>query len=165
MEKGGLVSDDIVIGIVKENLVGNPDCKKGFILDGFPRTTVQAQKLDEILAKQNDKLTGVVSFNVRDEIVVERACGRLIHQPSGRVYHKKFAPPKKAGVDDVTGEPLTQRKDDTEEVMVSRLASFHKETNPVIKYYREKGLVRDINAEQAIDKITTDLRKHFFPKK
>lgn len=161
MDKGGLVSDDIVVGIVKENLVGNAECKRGFILDGFPRTTVQAEKLDDILAKNNDKLTGVLSFNVKDDIVIERACGRVIHQPSGRVYHKKFNPPKKAGFDDVTGEPLTQRKDDTEEVMKSRLAAFYKETGPVIAYYRGKGLVRDINAQQEISKITAEIRKFF----
>jgi len=138
MEKGQLVSDDIVVGIISENLTGNNLCKNGFILDGFPRTTVQAQKLDEILTKKGDTLKGVVSLNVKDEIVIERACGRLLHQPSGRIYHKKFSPPKRAGFDDVTGEPLTQRKDDTEEIMKTRLETYYKETNPVLQFYRKK---------------------------
>lgn len=91
MESGGLVSDDIVIGIIKDNIKA-PECKKGFILDGFPRTTVQAEKLDEMLVEERvGKIDHVIEFKVPDEILVERICGRLIHAPSGRSYHVKFA--------------------------------------------------------------------------
>lgn len=161
MEKGGLVSDDIVVGIIDENLTGNSQCKNGFILDGFPRTTKQAEKLDEILSKKGDQLKGVISLNVRDEVVIERACGRLLHVPSGRIYHKKFNPPKKPGFDDVTGEPLTQRKDDTEEIMKTRLENYYKETNPVLQWYKKKGVVKDVDAEQNIEKMTQQIKNYF----
>ena len=113
------------------------------------------------MTKKKETLRGVVTFNVRDEIVVERVCGRLIHAPSGRSYHKKFNPPKQAGIDDVTGEPLTQRKDDNEETMKNRLKQYKDQTGPAITYYRAKGLVRDLNAEQSIDSIYKSLKSYF----
>ncbi|XP_042012746.1 adenylate kinase 4-like isoform X2 [Salvia splendens] len=130
MEKGELVSDDLVVGIIDDALK-KPSCQKGFILDGFPRTVVQAQKLDEMLDKHGVKVDKVINFAIDDAILEERITGRWIHPSSGRTYHSKFAPPKVPGVDDVSGEPLVQRKDDTAAVLKSRLEAFHKQTEPV----------------------------------
>ncbi|KAE9467538.1 hypothetical protein C3L33_00552, partial [Rhododendron williamsianum] len=127
---GELVSDDLVVGIIDEALK-KPSCQKGFILDGFPRTVVQAQKLDEMLEKRGAKVDKVLNFAIDDAVLEERITGRWIHPTSGRTYHTKFAPPKVPGVDDVTGEPLIQRKDDTAAVLKSRLEAFHKQTEPV----------------------------------
>lgn len=107
MESGALVSDEIVIGLIEE-ATKRPECSKGFILDGFPRTVVQAQKLDEMLAKRGQAIDRVLNFNVPDSVLVERVTGRLVHPASGRSYHEKFAPPKKPGVDDVTGNERTR---------------------------------------------------------
>ncbi|KAK1266011.1 Adenylate kinase B [Acorus gramineus] len=130
MDKGELVSDDLVVGIIDEAMK-KPSCQKGFILDGFPRTVVQAEKLDEMLKNQGSKVDKVLNFSIDDAILEERITGRWIHPSSGRTYHTKFAPPKVQGVDDVTGEPLIQRKDDTAEVLKSRLEAFHRQTEPV----------------------------------
>ncbi|KAG9149571.1 hypothetical protein Leryth_021512 [Lithospermum erythrorhizon] len=140
MEKGELVSDDLVVGIIDEAMK-KPSCQKGFILDGFPRTVVQAEKLarlsyifsllldklDQMLQKQGAKVDKVLNFAIDDSILEERITGRWIHPSSGRTYHTKFAPPKVPGVDDVSGESLIQRKDDTKEVLKSRLDAFHRQ--------------------------------------
>ena len=153
MESGGLVSDSIVIGIIKDN-IKSPDCKKGFILDGFPRTTVQAEKLDEMLVEERvGKIDHVLEFKVPDEVLVERICGRLIHAASGRSYHTKFHPPKVPMKDDITGEPLMRRKDDNEETLKSRLSAFHQQTKPVVDYYAKQGLYSPINAHQKSDVV------------
>jgi adenylate kinase len=158
MDKGALVSDDLVVGIIDEALK-RPSCSKGFILDGFPRTVVQAQKLDAVLDKQGVKVDKVINFEIEDSILEERITGRWIHQASGRSYHSKFAPPKVAGRDDVTGEPLIQRKDDTVEVLTKRLASFHEQTTPVIDYYMQKGIVKNIEAAKPAGVVTKEIRK------
>merc|ERR1719217_1393329 len=120
MESGGLVSDDIVVGIIKDN-IKTPECSKGFILDGFPRTVAQAESLDSMLVSERvGKIDAVLEFKVPDEILVDRICGRLIHAASGRSYHEKFAPPKVPMKDDITGEPLTRRKDDNAETLKNR---------------------------------------------
>lgn len=153
MESGGLVSDDIVIGIIKDG-VNSTECAKGFILDGFPRTVVQAEKLDEMLESEKlGKIGSVIEFKVPDSILVERICGRLIHPPSGRSYHEKFAPPKVPGVDDVTGEPLVKRPDDNEATLTKRLAAFHAQTKPVVDYYAKQGLYSPIDANQKFDTV------------
>nr|KAJ0194410.1 hypothetical protein LSAT_V11C800448840 [Lactuca sativa] len=158
MEKGELVSDDLVVGIIDEAMK-KPSCQKGFILDGFPRTVAQAEKLDEMLQKQGTKIDKVLDFAIDDSILEERITGRWIHASSGRTYHTKFAPPKVHGVDDVTGEPLMQRKDDTAEVLKSRLQAFHKQTKPVIDYYSKKGVVAMLPAEKPPKEVTVEVQK------
>ncbi|XP_074564945.1 adenylate kinase 4-like [Curcuma longa] len=158
MDKGDLVSDDLVVGIIDE-AIKRPSCQKGFILDGFPRTSIQAEKLDEMLAKQGTKIDKVLNFAIDDAILEERITGRWIHPLSGRTYHTKFAPPKVPGIDDVSGEPLIQRKDDTVEVLKSRLESFHRQTEPVIDYYTKKGVVAQLHAEKPPNEVTIQVQK------
>jgi adenylate kinase len=156
--QGELVTDDLVVGIIDEALT-RPSCSKGFILDGFPRTVVQAEKLDAMLEKQGHKVDKVLNFNVEDSVLEERITGRWIHPASGRSYHSKFAPPKVPGIDDISGEPLIQRKDDTAEVLKSRLDGFHKQTTPVIAYYLQKGIVVDLQAEKPAKDVTSQIEK------
>ena len=124
MARGELVSDELVIGLFKENM-NQTECERGMLLDGFPRTTVQAEKLDKMFAEQGKKIDRVIEFKVNDDILVERIEGRRIHAASGRSYHVRFNPPKVEGKDDITGEPLMQRKDDTKEALVTRLTAYH----------------------------------------
>ncbi|KAH1122424.1 hypothetical protein J1N35_005584 [Gossypium stocksii] len=158
MDKGELVSDDLVVGIIDEAMK-KPSCQKGFILDGFPRTVVQAEKLDEMLEKQGTKIDKVLNFAIDDSILEERITGRWIHPSSGRTYHTKFAPPKVPGLDDVTGEPLIQRKDDTPAVLKSRLEAFHRQTEPVIDYYGSKGILANLPAEKPPKEVTSEVQK------
>lgn len=131
MESGGLVSDDVIIALVKERL-NQPDCKNGFLFDGFPRTLVQA----DALKHAGIYLDHVIEIAVDDEEIIKRLSGRRIHQPSGRVYHIINQPPKVPGMDDVSGEPLIQREDDKEETVRKRLEIYHQQTAPLIKYYK-----------------------------
>ncbi|CAN4087960.1 unnamed protein product [Withania somnifera] len=158
MDKGELVSDDLVVGIIDEALK-KPSCQKGFILDGFPRTVVQAEKLDVMLQNRGTKVDKVLNFAIDDSILEERITGRWIHPASGRSYHTKFAPPKVPGIDDVTGEPLIQRKDDTAAVLKSRLEAFHRQTEPVIDYYAKKGNVVNLPAEKPPQAVTAEVKK------
>lgn len=130
MDEGGLVSDDIIIGLVKDR-VREPDCANGFLLDGFPRTIPQA----EAMKQANILIDFVVEIAVDDEEIVKRMSGRRAHLPSGRTYHVIFNPPKVAGKDDVTGEDLVQRDDDKEETVRKRLHIYHAQTEPLVEYY------------------------------
>ncbi len=132
MDAGGLVSDDIILGLIKERLA-QPDCGNGFLLDGFPRTIGQAEGLKSM----GIGIDRVLEIAVDDEEIVKRMSGRRVHLPSGRSYHVEFNPPKVAGKDDVTGEPLVQRDDDSEETVRKRLAVYHDQTEPLIDYYLE----------------------------
>ena len=135
MARGELVSDEIVIDLFKENMV-KPECEYGMLLDGFPRTTVQAEKLDAMFKAAGKKIDKVIEFKVDDDVLVERIEGRRIHKASGRSYHTKFNPPKVEGVDDLTGESLYHRPDDTKDALVKRMSSYHESTLPILSYYR-----------------------------
>lgn len=156
MDAGKLVGDDVVAGIVAEAIQG-PECSKGFILDGFPRTVNQAKILDSLLKKQNVGIDKVINLHIDDELLIKRVTGRLIHPASGRTYNLFFSPPKVAGKDDVTGEALIQRGDDTEEKLRTRLQEFHNKTTPVLQYYQDK--VANIKADDDMDNITGNIRK------
>lgn len=132
MDSGELVSDDIIIGLVKERLQ-NEDCANGFLFDGFPRTLVQA----DALKQAGINLDHVIEIDVNDHEIIKRISGRRIHQPSGRVYHITNHPPKVEGLDDVTGEPLIQREDDKEETVRNRLTVYKNQTAPLIEYYKD----------------------------
>lgn len=143
MESGGLVSDDIIIALVKERLQ-QADCENGFLFDGFPRTLVQA----DALKQAGIHLDHVIEIAVKDSEIIERISGRRIHQPSGRVYHILHQPPKQEGIDDLTGEPLIQREDDKEETIKNRLQVYHKQTAPLITYYQDWSQSSDPKAPQ-----------------
>lgn len=149
MDQGGLVSDEIMVGMIKAQLETNEACKKGFILDGFPRTTPQAEKLDQMLSERKQKLDHVIELQIPDQLLISRITGRLIHPGSGRSYHREFNPPKKDMTDDVTGEPLVQRSDDNEATLSKRLGSYHQQTTAVTNYYKKHGIWSPIDATQA----------------
>ena len=132
MDRGELVSDEIIIGLVKERIKA-PDCANGFLFDGFPRTIPQA----EAMKTSGVQLEHVVDISVDDKVIVERMSGRRCHLPSGRTYHLKYNPPKNDQKDDVTGEALVQREDDKEETVKKRLAIYHEQTEPLIGYYEK----------------------------
>ncbi|KAK5095488.1 adenylate kinase [Lithohypha guttulata] len=148
MDQGGLVSDDIMINMIKQELTTNKDCQNGFILDGFPRTVTQAEGLDEMLQKESKPLKHAIELQIDDQLLVDRITGRLIHPASGRSYHKIFNPPKESMKDDVTGEPLIQRSDDNAEALKKRLVTYHQQTAPVVTYYRKSGIWSGIDASQ-----------------
>lgn len=168
MASGGLVSDDIVIGIIKDR-IKQPDCAMGFILDGFPRTVEQTKALDEMLAKQGEAVSLIMAFDVDAGVLEERICGRWMDKKTGRSYHVKFAPPKsmKLGADgkpiketmkdDISGDVLYQRADDTAEALKSRLDSYYSKTVPILDHYKSKGIVRNVDGGQPIEKVWTDI--------
>jgi len=151
MDAGQLVSDDIIIGLVKERLK-EPDCKRGYLFDGFPRTIPQA----EALKKEGVAIDHVLEIDVPDTEIVARMSGRRVHPASGRVYHVKFNPPKAEGKDDATGEALVQRDDDREETVKKRLEVYRAQTRPLVDYY--KGLAgtkyRRISGLGSVDEVT-----------
>lgn len=128
-----------------------------FILDGFPRTVPQAEKLDEMLKDRSKPLMHAIELKIDDSLLVTRITGRILHPASGRTYHKTFNPPKKEMTDDVTGEPLIQRTDDTEEVLKKRLGTYHEQTSPVVGYYEKTGIWKQLDASQKPDKVWKDI--------
>lgn len=124
-----------------------------FILDGFPRTVKQAEKLDEMLNNKSQELKHAVELEIDDSLLVSRITGRLIHQASGRTYHKIFNPPKKEMTDDVSGEPLIQRSDDNEDALKKRLTTYHDQTSPVTDYYRKTGIWAKVDASQEPEQV------------
>jgi adenylate kinase len=134
MDSGALVSDDIILGLIKER-IARDDCKNGFLFDGFPRTIAQAEGLEEM----GITIDHVIEIVVDDEEIVKRMSGRRVHPASGRTYHVTFNPPKVDGQDDITGEPLIQRDDDKEETVRKRLRVYHEQTKPLVSYYKQKA--------------------------
>ncbi|MBE7422624.1 MAG: adenylate kinase [Zoogloeaceae bacterium] len=141
MDAGQLVSDDIILGLIKERL-RQPDCAKGFLFDGFPRTIPQA----EALRKQGVDLDLVLEIDVPDEEIIKRMSGRRVHTASGRTYHVVFNPPKVVGKDDVTGDDLIQREDDKEETVRKRLSVYHSQTKPLVEFYSNWAAAGDARA-------------------
>ena len=151
MAAGGLVSDELIIAIVQER-IKKDDCAKGFILDGFPRTVVQAEKLEDMV-----KLDHVVYISAPDEVMLERLTARESCPKCGATYNKLFLPAKVAGVCDKCGEALTQRKDDTVEAGKARIATFHEQSEPLVDFYKKKGILFEVDGTQAIDEITKEI--------
>ncbi|KAF2097604.1 adenylate kinase-like protein cytosolic [Rhizodiscina lignyota] len=161
MDQGGLVSDEIMVDMIKNELETNQECKNGFILDGFPRTIPQAERLDQMLDVRQTPLLHAVELQIDDNLLVDRITGRLIHPASGRSYHKIFNPPKEAMKDDVTGEPLIQRSDDNADALKKRLVTYHQQTSPVVGYYQKTGIWKPIDASQEPGQVWQSLLKVF----
>jgi adenylate kinase len=145
MDSGGLVSDDIILGLVDER-IKDPDCANGYLFDGFPRTLAQADALKD----KGVKIDAVVEIDVDDNEIIKRMSGRRVHLASGRTYHVVFNPPKEEGKDDETGEPLIQRDDDKEETVRERLSVYHDQTEPLIDYYSKWAASGDAGAPKYV---------------
>ena len=146
MDKGLLVPDEVTIGIVQERLLES-DCKKGFLLDGFPRTIAQAESLESFLQKNGIVLDAVLDVDVPVDILVRRMVGRRVCKGCGATYHVEFNAPKQDGICDVCGTPLIQRGDDTEATAINRLSVYDSQTAPLLEFYKERGLLKTVNAE------------------
>jgi adenylate kinase len=157
MDKGLLVPDEVTIGIVKERL-SQADCKKGFLLDGFPRTIAQAEALDNILTENGVKLDAVLDINVQPEILIRRMVGRRVCKSCGATYHVEFNAPKVQGICDICGSELIQRKDDTEETGRNRLAVYDSNTAPLLEYYKNQNILKTVNGDQPLEKVFDDIK-------
>jgi len=156
INKGDLVPDGITIGMIRQRLC-QPDCKAGALLDGFPRTTVQADALNDLLAEFGGKVDFVPFITAAPATLIERLSGRWTCKAQGHVFHEKYNPPKKAGICDVDGSELYQRDDDKAETVARRIQVYFTQTAPLIAYYQARGLLSEINGAQPIEKVTTDL--------
>jgi len=157
MNKGELVPDGVTISMVEDRL-SRPDCEKGAVLDGFPRTPAQAEALEALLAKFDAGVKVVPYIKVPDDVLVERLSGRWM-STSGRVYHALYNPPQVKWIDDIDGTELYQREDDKPETVRHRIEVYREQTAPLIDYYRQKGLLVEIDGTQLIDDVTEDLMK------
>jgi len=156
INKGNLVPDDVTISMIRDRL-SHPDCKGGALLDGFPRTTVQADSLAILLAEFNGKVNYVPYITAPETTLIERLSGRWTCKAQGHIFHEKYNPPKKIGVCDFDGSLLYQRDDDKAETVVQRIQVYFAQTAPLITYYRERGLISEIDGAQSIEKVTADL--------
>ncbi|KUJ00254.1 adenylate kinase [Vibrio sp. MEBiC08052] len=159
IDAGQLVSDDIILGLIQER-IAQPDCEKGFLLDGFPRTIPQADGLKAM----GIEIDYVIEFDVADKVIVERMAGRRAHLASGRTYHVVYNPPKVEGKDDVTGEELVIRDDDKEETVRSRLAVYHEQTAPLIEYYSKEAAAGKtqylkLDGTKQVAEVSADIEK------
>ena len=159
MDAGQLISDDIIIGLVKER-IAKADCEKGFLLDGFPRTIPQADAMKEA----GVKVDHCIEFDVADDVIVERMGGRRVHPASGRVYHVVYNPPKVEGKDDATGEDLIVREDDKEETVRKRLAIYHEQTKPLVNYYSAEAKAGNceyhkLDGNRPVDVVSAELEE------
>ena len=159
MDSGQLVPDDVVIALIADR-ISQPDCKKGFILDGFPRTTKQAEALDAMLAQKGLKLDHVIELEVDDEALVDRISGRFTCARCGAGYHDRYHRPQKDGVCDKCGSTeFTRRADDKAETVKTRLAAYHAQTAPILPYYRAKGALKAVDGMASIDQVTGALER------
>ena len=159
MEAGALVPDDIIIAMIAER-IAQPDCAAGFILDGFPRTTGQAEALDKMLAQKGMKLDRVIELAVDDGALVARISGRFSCAKCGAGYHDSFKKPKKAGICDACGgTKFTRRDDDKAETVQARLAAYHRQTAPLLPYYQARGVLGTVDGMAAIEKVAGDVEK------
>jgi adenylate kinase len=156
IDKGELVPDDVTIEMVKERLC-RPDCEKGAILDGFPRTTAQAEALDTSLVEMGHKIDIVPLIGVGESVLMERLTGRWTCKQCGAIYHTLFSPPKQAGICDLDGSELYQRPDDTPETVSNRIKVYTEQTAPLIEYFTRQGVLAEINGNQAIEQVTEEL--------
>ena len=153
---GDLVPDDITIAIVRER-ISRTDCASGAILDGFPRTPAQAKALNEMLEESGCKIKNVPYISVSEDELIERLTGRLTCRSQGHIFHRKFNPPKTSGICDYDGSELYQREDDKPETVKRRIRVYEKQTQPLVDYYRQRGLLVEIDGNQGIDQVTEDL--------
>ena len=153
MDKGELVPDDVTIKMVMER-IAQPDCARGVVFDGFPRTEAQAKALDAALARENKEIGAVLFVQVRDRVLIERLTARWICPVCGSVYNLLTDPPRVAGKCDKDGSALNQRDDDKPETVRTRLDVYRRQTAPLIEYYRRAGLLRELNGEQTIEQVT-----------
>ena len=158
VDKGELVSDEIVIGIVRDRIFST-ECECSYMLDGFPRTFAQAEKLDQILSDRNQKIDVVFRLCVPDDMAIRRIAGRRFHITSGRSYNIDFNPPKLEGRDDITGEKLVQREDDKEEIVQSRLNTYHEQTEPLVRYYQKQGILKSIDGTGSPENIYAEIKQ------
>ncbi len=156
MNRGELVPDDVTIAMIRERL-SRADCVKGALLDGFPRTPAQADALSGMLATFNGQVNSVPYISVPDEVLIERLSGRWTCRAEGHIYHEKYNPPKNPGICDVDGSELYQRDDDKPATVENRIQVYMNQTSPLIAFYRQKGLLAEIDGMQPIDKVTADL--------
>ncbi len=157
MDAGHLVPDDLMIAMISDR-IDQPDCANGFILDGFPRTTAQAEALDRMLAEKGLKLNSVIEMKVNDEILVERITGRYTCAKCGAGYHDSFQKPEVAGVcDNCGGTEFKRRADDNEETVRTRLEAYHAQTAPILPYYSDKGVLKAVDGMAGIDQVTAEI--------
>lgn len=158
MDRGELVPDEVVIGIVKERLSA-PDCASGCILDGFPRTVAQAEALDRVLAEMGKQLDYVINIKVSEEEIIRRLTGRRTCKRCGAIYHMVYNPPARDGVCDKCGGELYQRDDDTEETVRNRLKVYEEKTAPLIDYYSRTGKLVDVDGEKPVEEVTAQIER------
>ncbi|WP_145421431.1 adenylate kinase [Staphylococcus hominis] len=156
MDRGELVPDEVTVGIVKER-ISEDDAKKGFLLDGFPRTIEQAEALNNIMSELDRNIDAVINIEVPEEELMNRLTGRRICEKCGTTYHLVFNPPKVDGVCDIDGGKLYQRKDDNPETVSNRLSVNVKQSKPILEYYDEKGVLKNIDGAKDIDEVTQDV--------
>ena len=152
LDRGALVDDEVIIDIMRKRFDA-PDCKRGYLLDGFPRSAGQARALEQLLRERDEKLSAVISFQITQGEVVERIVGRLQCARRGAGYHRRVHPPKNDGICDRCGNPLAQRSDDTEDTIQKRFDVYNRETKPLTEYYRQRGLLYDVDASGTIDEV------------
>lgn len=158
MDRGDLVPDDLTISMIADRL-NEPDCARGAILDGFPRTPAQAEGLREILSGQGRQVSVVLLIAVPEDELVRRLSGRLVCEAAGHVYHTEFNPPETSGICDIDGSELHQREDDKPETVRARIKVYMNKTEPLIEYYRSRGLLTEVDGAQPINDVTSDLMR------